>query len=926
MKSMLLCSVACVFASAAIAQNAPSTPATGQPTTASPSVSPGATTRAATSSAAAAEATDVNEIIVTATKRRQALSDVPIAVSAVTAQQLQNSGATDIRQLNQISPSLLVSSTSSEAGGGVARIRGIGTVGDNPGLESSVAVFIDGVYRNRSGVGLTELGELDRIEVLRGPQGTLFGRNASAGLINIITAMPSFEVGGTAEATYGNYNFYRIAGGITGPVLGDKIAARIDGVYVKRDGFLRDVVSGRDVNNRDRYLIRGQLLIKPSSDFTIRLIGDYSKRKEECCAATYQPFNGTRKAADGSIQYFTSPIATLENALGAQINDRTYARRVSISPGRNFRSDVVDWGGSAQVDWDLGGVKLTSISAYRDWHLLRGQDADFNKLDILYRDGWDQRFSTISQELRLNGRLFNNRLDWLVGGYYANEKLNLADNLKYGADYDRYANAVVRLSIPSFPGYAALSPFTSGFLQSRGIPAAAANAVAAQVANLPALAGTGVIRDKYRQESTNFAVFTHNVLNITDRLSLTVGARYTNETKDLNASLVDNNAACASLRASLGRLAQFNGTPLQPVAAGATGLLTSLAALPCVIPTLPGNAAVLKDRKKEDRVTGTVVLSWKPIDRLLTYASYSKGYKAGGFNLDRSALNSLNPNPAALRFQPELVDSYEVGLKLDLRQFKVNVAGFYALFDQFQLNTFNGVTFEVTNISSCGQSLNGGDRDFNYGATATTPAVTNAAATGRCPGRTNAGVRSQGVEVEASLFPTDNLSANLGFTLADTKYRNNLTGFGGAPLAPTLFLLPGQRVSNASLYTMTGSLGWNPELGLAGLRFLAYTDFRYQSKISTGSDLFPEKDQQGVFTLNARLGLQGRDRVWSLEVWAQNLTNQDYQQVGFNAPLQGSGTVAQVARAPAGAVTQTTLFGVFPAEPRTFGITARTRF
>src|SRR3954466_9634673 len=158
-----------------------------------------------------------NDIVITAQGRAQVLEDVPIAVSAVSAESLQNSGATDIRQLNQLAPSLLVSSTGTEANGS-ARIRGIGTVGDNPGLESSVAVFIDGVYRSRTGVGLKELGALKRIEVLRGPQGTLFGRNASAGLINIVTKKPSFTLGGGGELTYGNYNYVRAAGGITGPL------------------------------------------------------------------------------------------------------------------------------------------------------------------------------------------------------------------------------------------------------------------------------------------------------------------------------------------------------------------------------------------------------------------------------------------------------------------------------------------------------------------------------------------------------------------------------------------------------------------------------------------------------------------------------------------------------------------------------------
>src|SRR6476659_5783440 len=204
----------------------------------------GATEGAAVQDQARQQPTDNNEIVITATRRNEALSDVPLAVSAVTAETLEYTGANDIRQLNQVAPSLLVSSTSSEAGAGVARIRGIGTVGDNPGLESSVGVFIDGVYRSRTGVGLTELGALDRIEVLRGPQGTLFGRNTSAGLISIITAKPRFQPEFSGQIDIGNYNLRRFEISATGP-LTDNIAVRLDAVNMRRDGFLHDVVSGR---------------------------------------------------------------------------------------------------------------------------------------------------------------------------------------------------------------------------------------------------------------------------------------------------------------------------------------------------------------------------------------------------------------------------------------------------------------------------------------------------------------------------------------------------------------------------------------------------------------------------------------------------------------------------------------------------------
>ena len=392
---------------------------------------------------------DTSEIVVTATRRNEALSDVPLAVSAVTAETLQNTGASDIRQLNQVSPSLLVSSTSSESGGGVARIRGIGTVGDNPGLESSVAVFIDGVYRSRTGVGLTELGAIDRIEVLRGPQGTLFGRNASAGLISIITAKPKFktEVGG--ELTIGNYDMRRVEAYATGG-LSDTIAARIDGVWMKRDGFLEDVISGRDVNDRDRWMLRGQLLFEPSSDLSFRLVGDYAKRNEECCGAPYLPaFDFIGRWTDSSHP----SIAAIERGLGAIINDDPFDRDTSITPGRSYRSDVKDYGLSGEVDLRLrrGRADLDHRLSLQQIYPRPGCRLQQSRhpLSATMTASAFNRFKTFTQELRLQGEAFDGKLDWLVGGYYANEKLRVDDNLAYGDDYARYANCLVAANFAS---------------------------------------------------------------------------------------------------------------------------------------------------------------------------------------------------------------------------------------------------------------------------------------------------------------------------------------------------------------------------------------------------------------------------------------------------------------------------------------------
>jgi outer membrane receptor protein involved in Fe transport len=912
---------------------------------------------------------DTGDIVVTATRRNQALSDVPLAVSAVTAENLEMSGAHDIRQLNQLSPSLLVSSTSSEGGAAVARIRGVGTVGDNPGLEGSVGVFIDGVYRARAGMGLTELGPVERIEVLRGPQGTLFGRNTSAGLISVITAQPRFDTEVDGAITVGNYDERRADATVTGP-LTSTLAGRIDGVYLKRDGFLKDVVSGRDVNDRNRWLLRGQLLYQPSSDISDRFIADYTRRREECCAAPYLPTQNTI-ATPGGIVHTPSSIAAIENALGAMIQDDPFARRVSITPGRNYDSNVDDWGFSNELDWDFGGAKFTSITAYRYNNYVRGQDADFNKLDILYRDsdgGSANRFKTFTQELRLNGKAFADRLDWLVGAYFADEKLRVPDNLSYGNDYSRYGNCLVAANFAANPlvGSSILSPGTSPTCFNPAVAtgvrdalvaqynaalgagnAAAAAALGSQIttlgafaqlnntalapflpsvdfssapfgssgfSNIAAISGApGLslnnvgIQDLWKQSSNNWALFTHNIFSITSTVDLTVGARYTHEQKKLNGSLTDNNTLCTFY----------------------SNFAPALQQLPCINPSAPGGYAI-RDKKSENRLSGTAVLSWKPTPSLLTYASYSRGYKAGGFNLDRAALLRANGNGAIctsaaqpgcgglvasgadLEFKPEINDAFELGAKYNGPGFDLNIAVFHELFRNFQLNTFNGLNFIVENINACKKDLGGTDAD-------------NSAITGACTGGTKAGVRSQGIEIEAFTRPMRFLDLNAGVTYADTKYRHNLVGADGTPLTPALFQLPGARISNSNKWTVTGAAAWTPPIGGSGLSGLAYVDARYMSGFNTGSDLDLEKFQGSFTIINARVGIRGPNNAWSIELWAQNLLDKNFEQVAFDSPIQGTCSTRGAINGFCSPVpnVSTALFGSFLGEPRTFGITLR---
>ncbi len=944
-----------------------SMPAFAQDTADQPSTPAEAPVEAASvdTAAQAAEADDDDAaIVVTATRRSEALSDIPLAVSAITADTIKNSGAIDLRGLNQVSPSLLVSSTSSEAGAGGARIRGIGTVGDNPGLESSVAVFIDGVYRSRIGTGLTELGPVDRVEVLRGPQGTLFGRNASSGLIHVITAKPKFTTEAYGEATIGNFNLRRIDGGVTGAIT-DSIAARIDGVYMERDGFLKDVISGDRVNDRNRWLLRGQILYQPTDSFSVRIIGDYTKRNEECCSAVYLPASDyTATGANTGINQ-PSTIARIERGLGAIINDDPYDRDVSITPGRSYNSDVVDYGISAEINYDFGGAELTSITAYRFNDFERGQDADFNNLDILYRDGSGgsaNRFKTFTQELRLQGKAFGDRLDWLVGGFAMSENLRVKDNLAYGADYERYANCLVANNFVNGTGQAALlqtsnptcfntavaggvrSSLEALFLANAGNPAAQA-AIAGQIgvlsafARLPAdafvpanfgaapftnggftnvsLANGGGLRtfngvatdDRYEQKDTNWSIFTHNIFSLTDRLKLTAGVRYTRDKKKLDVDLSDNNTLCSF----------FSAVPS----------LASLQTLPCVIPSTPGGSFSQSDTKKESKWTGTVALSWKPVDEILIYGSVSRGYKAGGFNLDRAALPRSGGNGAilttasvrSLQFEPEINTAFELGLKYNGSRIDANFAVFRQDFDDFQLNTFNGLNFEVATINSCGDDLSGSDTD-------------SSSLTGACNGKIKSGVRSQGAELEVFTRPFRDARLNMGLTYVQTKYRNDLVGADGRALSNQLFQLPGRNLSNAPELSVTGSFAWTPPIGSNGLRGLLYFDGRHVSSFNTGSDLDIEKTQKGFSVVNGRVGLSGRDGMWAIEFWAQNLFNKNYKQVAFDAPLQGSCTERGAQNGFCTALLPgtgfpnraTQLFGAFLGEPRTFGMTLKAKF
>ena len=870
----------------------------------------GAITAFAALTTGGAQAQDAggDEIIVTATKRETALQDVPVAVTPVTAELVQNSGIRDLQDLASVAPTLQFNVSESETSA-TARLRGIGTQGSNPGLESAVGIFIDGVYRARNGVALSDLGEVGQIEVLRGPQGTLFGRNTSAGLISVRTVGPDLnEYGANASVTYGNYENIRVEGNVNLPLVAEQLGLRIFVATDQRDGFIemnpaganplggafpaRSQNLGRtDANNRDMWTVRGQLGWAPSENFDARVILDYTERDEQCCAGKiYNPAqlngaqllstNNTVTAGGIPQDPFQPTIAGVSSAGQANIVAALggYGPRglANVQSGggdigqrfafgnHDFDQQLEDKGISVEMNWSVGGLTLSSITAYRDWRFDAGQDADFTQADLFVatNDGMNGfGFEIFTQELRA---AFNvGPVDSIVGLFFADEDLERGSNLGLGTQIGAFFT-------PQFASNAALAATVAPLLSNPGL-------------------GNSALRDNYMQKGQSTALFTHNIWALNDKTDFTLGLRYTVEEKDLTArfdQLFNPGTAFATGLADAGALLGV-GNALVPFAncspalpgGAANAILIGARSLYCLGQVRTELAGLTTQSREDHEWSGVVSARREFSDNISAYVSYSRGYKGGGFNLDRN-YNFTLPGVGGTydtAFAPELVDSYEVGMKnrmFDGALF-LNLASFWAKYDNFQLNTFNGVSFQVSTIPE---------------------------------------VITQGVEVDAIWnLPIEGLSYQGGLAYVEAEYGED-TGWvalSANPLNPSArpvnFRLPGARLTNAPLWTTTGAFTYERQLSEA-LMGLAFLDFRYVSSQTTGSDLESTKVQPDYVMFNGRLALSPISEKWSVELWGRNLTDEAIQQIAFNVPLQGNAR------------------GAFLGDPRTYGVTLRVSY
>lgn len=346
--------------------------------------------------------TGVQEVVVTAQKRTERLQDVPVSVAVVSAARLEQVHVSNLQDLPLLSPSLSFNDSNSSRGQGLS-IRGVGTLSFSDGVEPSVSTVVDGVVLGRQAMSTFDLIDVDHVEVLRGPQGTLFGKNSSAGVISIVTQAPSQHFGGAWSASYGELGETKLQGTVTGPIVADKLAARITAYYDTNDGYIHDVTTGADLNDRKQYGVRAKLLWTPTSSTDVTAIVDYAKNTGGCCAPTI-------RSVTANNTYFGHPYSYYVGVTPGVDNEQT-------SAGTNSVSNQSGSGASVQVDQRLHDFTLTSISAYRQYHVYDNIDSDLTSLNLLDLNNANQKQDQFSQEFRLTSPT-GKRLEYVAGLYY----------------------------------------------------------------------------------------------------------------------------------------------------------------------------------------------------------------------------------------------------------------------------------------------------------------------------------------------------------------------------------------------------------------------------------------------------------------------------------------------------------------------------
>ncbi len=830
------------------------------------------------------------EIVVLAQKRAQNIMDVPVAVSAVTGTQMVDAGIKDMADLQQNVPSLIVSG-SQTATTATFSIRGISSTSNNFGVESSVGLYVDGVYRSRQSSMINDLVDVEAVEVLRGPQGTLFGKNTPAGALQIRTVAPGHDTDAFIDVTAGDFNLIKVSAAANFS-LSEDVAMRGTLFYTERDGYVDDIALGKDVyNDRDRLGGRLQFLYEPSDDFNMRVIADYSEIDEICCAAntlvdglysraslagTPQPgsdaallqFGGTVFTDYPYPQPFLDALAGLPGTIVTGVGIEDHVGAMNFLP----ESKNEDSGLSVEFNKTLAnGHIFTSISAFRSFDTYDNSDVDFSDVDLVRRvNEADQ--SSFSQEFRLGGE-FGSGNNFVVGAYYFGQEIKQST--------DTIGTPFLQAYLSGNPDVVNITNFVNAVEQQAGPPY-----MPAGVAFLPGIFSN----DAIVQDQDGFAVFGQVDFAMSEDFILTVGARYTDETKKINAAFTQNtpnglipNFGAIGLAACQAQMSDPACGPFDPSDPATFGAFVPFFADGWGAYAFPPLAprTDLNEKLTDDQVTGTAKLTWFANESSMFYFSYATGFKSGGTNTERipASFDSV--------FGAESSTSFEIGFKGDLGPVRMAVTIYDTEFDDFQAQTFTGSGFNLQNAGT---------------------------------------IDNTGVELELLWRISDTFEAQLIASHNEVEFASFDAGTcWDAYTFHTGIPDPGlpdnfNPILDPQICSKTGNAqAYNPEdrffvslqkefnLSANTALFLRGEYSSYSEQLTDG-DLDPFTRQDSFEIINARVGLNFAASNSSLTLWGRNIADERYFIGSSDAPVQ-------VGRMHA-----------YPAEPATFGLTYRKGF
>ncbi|WP_199229105.1 TonB-dependent receptor [Caulobacter endophyticus] len=758
--------------------------------------------------ATADDAVGLDAVVVTARRRDEDAQTVPVAVSAFGGAQLEAARAFNVRDLQTLSPSLSVSVTNPRNTS--INIRGLGNNVSvyNDGLQSAVGVYLDQVYLGRPGQAVFDLADLDSVQVLRGPQGTLFGKNTSAGALVIATKEPKFTPEFNADVTGGNYDYFQAHLIASGPIVEDKLAYRVSLANTQRGGYMTNVYDGSKTQDYHDFGGRVQFLLTPNENLSIKLSGDYGQQYSNTAAAVLTGL--FTNYADSGAAYPNGYLARAARVGFTPPPIDPEARRVSVNTKNSYFE--THGGVSAIVDYKLADATITSVTAWRGWHWRPHNDADGTTVSAIIDAHQDNDQQQFSQELRIRSE-GERKLDYVAGLYYFWQDLE--------------AEAV------NYYGSAAADWLLAPAAASATVRAAALNNYSIVSHSSP--------------ETTSAAAFAQGTWHVTDRFDVTGGLRYTYEKM---TGWFDQTAWGADL----------------------SGLSAADQATALALRARFGAANKFASKTSGDSLTGNITLAYTFDNGPLVYATYARGYKAGGLNL--SNINTSGANAVDPVIAPETIDAYEAGLKSTWfdRRLTANLALFWTEDDGYQTTAVN----LINNASYL----------------------------------TNAGsVRSRGVELDLRAAPVQGLTLYGSTTYNDASY----TSYEQAACPIEIQLatycnLTGRRLPGASLWAASTGGEYRKAAGTwrsDGLVAYAGYDASYKSSYYTSASNSEYSKIKGYTLLNLRAGIGAEDGSWDLQVWGRNVFDKLYY--------------LSLGAANTGAITGTL------GDPRTFGVTLRVR-